>query len=290
MNQTRTLSITFFASALLCCTQGTHIAFQCCHSRYNQHRMSVAMSDSPISRRKFLAGATASAVFTTALAEQDAQGIQGEMPWAPRRADVPRLNAVDHYQFFTAEEAAFVDAATERMIPQDELGPGANQLGVTTFIDRQLAGAYGRADRWYMQGPWAKGEDTQGFQSRMTPSQLYRSAIKMIEEHVHGDHGGKNFSQLTADQQDELLGALESGKLALQNIDGKTFFKILLQNAKEGVFADPMYGGNKDMAGWKMIGFPGARYDYTDWIDKQNTRYTLPPVGIMGRPDWHKAG
>jgi gluconate 2-dehydrogenase gamma chain len=248
------------------------------------------MSESPISRRKFLAGATASAVFTTAIAEQSAQEIHGAMPWAPRRADVPRLNASDHYQFFTAEEAAFIDAATERLIPHDELGPGANDLGVTTFIDRQLAGAYGRADRWYMQGPWAKGEDTQGFQSRMTPSQLYRSAIKALDEHVRAAHGGKNFSQLPVEQQNTLLSAMENGKLELPNVDLKTFFKVLLQNTKEGVFADPMYGGNKNMAGWKMIGFPGARYDYTDWIDQHNVRYTLPPVGIMGRPDWNKVG
>ena len=72
-------------------------------------------------------------------------------------------------------------------------------------------------------------------------------------------------------------------------VDSKAFFEILLQNTKEGFFADPVYGGNRDMAAWKMIGFPGARYDYSDWIDRHNQRYPLPPVGIMGRPAWNTA-
>ncbi len=79
---------------------------------------------------------------------------------------------------------------------------------------------------------------------------------------------------------------MEDGKLDLQGADAKTFFKLLLQNTKEGLFSDPIYGGNKDMAGWKMLGFPGARYDYTDWVDKRGVRYNLPPTGIMGRPGW----
>lgn len=248
------------------------------------------MNEDSVSRRRFLLGATAGAVLPTALVQADAQEIRGKLPWAPRQADVPRVETSRDYGFFTAEEAAFIDAATERLIPHDDLGPGANALGVTLFIDHQLAGPFGRAERWYMQGPWSKGESTQGFQSRMTPAQLYRSAIQEVEELVRAKHDDKNFAQLTADQQDEVLQALEDGKPELQGVDAKTFFKMLLQNTKEGMFADPMYGGNKDMAAWKMIGFPGARYDYSDWVDKHNVRYSLPPVGIMGRPDWHKAG
>jgi len=51
----------------------------------------------------------------------------------------------------------------------------------------------------------------------------------------------------------------------------------------EGMFADPVYGGNRNMAGWKMIGYPGARYDYRDWVERHNERYPLPPVSIGGR-------
>ena len=83
---------------------------------------------------------------------------------------------------------------------------------------------------------------------------------------------------------------MESGTLALEGVDARTFFKLLLQNTKEGMFSDPIYGGNKDMAGWKMIGFPGARYDYREWVGRHGERYDQPPVGIMGRPTWNKRG
>ena len=70
-------------------------------------------------------------------------------------------------------------------------------------------------------------------------------------------------------------------------MDAKAFFKQLLLNTQEGFFADPMYGGNKDMAAWKMIGFPGARYDYRDFVAKHNQLFPLPPVSIQGRPAWN---
>jgi gluconate 2-dehydrogenase gamma chain len=57
----------------------------------------------------------------------------------------------------------------------------------------------------------------------------------------------------------------------------------MLQNTMEGFFADQLYGGNKGMASWKMIGFPGARYDYRDHIDKHNQPYPHGPVSIYGQ-------
>ena len=63
------------------------------------------------------------------------------------------------------------------------------------------------------------------------------------------------------------------------------FFELLLKNTQEGFFADPIYGGNRDMVGWKMIGFPGARYDYRDWVERHNR--TLPAAARQhrGRPE-----
>jgi gluconate 2-dehydrogenase gamma chain len=226
-----------------------------------------------------------------------------ELPWAPHQADAPEPLKSPNLLYFTSAEVRFVDAATERLIPRDELGPGANDVGVTLFIDHQLAGSYGRGARWYMQGPWKKGTPTQGFQSRMTPAELYRAAIKTIDDHVASggetprntsttsppsdSRNAKAFADLSPSQQDDLLKEMEDGKLQLAGVDAKVFFTMLLQNTKEGMFSDPIYGGNKDMAGWKMLGFPGARYDYTEWVGKHGVRYTLPPVGIMGRKDWH---
>lgn len=254
-------------------------------------------------RRTFLtAGAAVGASAVVGADSAAAKTYSGAQPWAPHQADAPHPLQSPNRLFFTPAEARFIDAATERLIPHDELGPGANDVGVTTFIDHQLAGPYGRGARWYMQGPWAKGEPTQGFQSRMAPAELYRAAIKAVDAHVSGGDGNqqasagtstssdppvrKSFADLPPDQQDDLLKQMEAGELKLSGVDTKTFFKMLLQNTKEGMFSDPIYGGNKDMAGWKMVGFPGARYDYSEWVGKHGARYTLPPVGIMGRKDW----
>ena len=62
---------------------------------------------------------------------------------------------------------------------------------------------------------------------------------------------------------------------------------MLLQNTIEGFFSDPIYGGNRDMIGWKLIGFPGAHYDYRSYVKNHNERLSLAPVGIMGRPGWN---
>jgi gluconate 2-dehydrogenase gamma chain len=62
-----------------------------------------------------------------------------------------------------------------------------------------------------------------------------------------------------------------------------------MQNTVEGFFSDPLYGGNKDMAGWKLIGFPGARYDYRPYVSRHGEKLDLEPVGIMGRSGWKSA-
>jgi gluconate 2-dehydrogenase gamma chain len=192
--------------------------------------------------------------------------------------------AVGHEQahFFTAPEAAFVAAATARLIPSDATGPGAQEAGVTDFIDRQLAGPFGRAADWYMQGPFAEGTPEQGYQSRRTPADLYRAAIHAIDGHCASQFEGKSFAALAPDEQDALLKQLESGEIDLRDVPVKTFFSMLLDNTKEGYFSDPIHGGNRDMASWKMIGFPGARADYTDFVDRYNEPYPLPPIGIAG--------
>jgi len=183
-----------------------------------------------------------------------------------------------------------VNAATARLIPHDDLGPGAVEAGVPIFIDRQLAGTFGAAGDWYMQGPWAKGEKTQGWQSRLTPAQTYRAAIAAINDATH-QASGKVFADLTTADQDAMLKRLEKGEIALSGgVDAAGFFKIFLQNVMEGYFADPLYGGNRGMAGWKLIGFPGARYDQRAYVKTFGQAYPLAPVGIMGRPDWRANG
>jgi gluconate 2-dehydrogenase gamma chain len=241
-----------------------------------------------LSRRQLLSGG---AVVGSALALQTtspstAKSISGEMPWEPAEANAPTSFAPGPFEFFSQDEVAFIDAAVSRLIPKDDLGPGAKEAGVTTFLDRQLIGPYGQANRWYMQGPWKKGEDTQGYQSRMTPAELYRASVKAIDAYCRKTFDGKTFAELSDDQQDNLLGKLESGDIELEGSDAKTFFTMFLQNTIEGFFSDPIYGGNRDMAGWKLSGFPGARYDYRPYVDKHNQKLDLQPVGLKGRPGW----
>jgi gluconate 2-dehydrogenase gamma chain len=190
--------------------------------------------------------------------------------------------ASDAPVYLSPDEADFVDAAVERLIPADALGAGAREAGVSRFIDLQLAGAYGRAERWYMQGPWPQGTDSQGFQLKYTPAQIYRQAIAGINAHCRRQFG-KPFAQLAAAQQDTLLHALESGKLDLGQVPSDTFFGLLWQNTQEGFLADPVYGGNRDFAGWKLIGFPGPRYNYVQEIEQHGRRYTEPFVSLEGR-------
>lgn len=241
-----------------------------------------------LSRRRLLA---AGAVIP--IARASATVIRGEMPWKEGAADVPGAVAAPapnttSYQFLSAAEAAFVEAATDRLIPADELGAGAVEAGVPVFIDRQLAGDYGRGARWYMQGPWGEGEPTQGWQTRLTPAGLYRAAIRDIDAAVAREGRAGTFAKLGANDQDRWLQQLEQGKAQLTSADAKTFFQLLHQNTIEGFFADPLYGGNRGMAGWKLIGFPGARYDNTPFVAKHGERYPLPPVALMGRPEWNK--
>lgn len=186
-------------------------------------------------------------------------------------------------QYFTADEFTWVEAAVDRLIPQDALGPGAKEAGVAVFIDRQLAGPYGRAETWYMQGPWKEGTDQQGYQLKLTPAALYRAAIVDIDAHSRAANQGKAFAALDAGAQDALLHALEGGKVELARVPAKAFFDMLLQNTIEGFLADPMYHGNRNFIGWKLIGFPGPRYNYVEEIEQHGRRYGQPTVGLLGR-------
>jgi gluconate 2-dehydrogenase gamma chain len=141
-----------------------------------------------------------------------------------------------------------------------------------------------------MEGPFVKGTPEQGDQSGLTPAQLYRKGLAALDRYCRTTYGNKAFAQLADDDKDKVLTALEKGAVDLGDVDAKTFFKHVLNNTQEGFFADPVYGGNRGMASWKMIGFPGARYDYRDWIDRHNETYPLPPVGIMGRADYTPKG
>lgn len=188
-----------------------------------------------------------------------------------------------NFTWLTQAEIIFLDAALARLIPADALGPGAKEAGVTFFIDQQMAGAYGRAERWYMQGPWKPGTDEQGYQLKLTPAQLYRTTIQAIDDYCRRSFDKKTFAQLAFSDQDKVLHGLEKGDIELPDAAGTEFFTMLWQNTQEGFFADPLYGGNRNFAGWKLVGFPGPRYNYVNEIEQYGKVYEHPTVGLTGR-------
>ena len=182
----------------------------------------------------------------------------------------------------------FINAACARLIPDDESGPGAVETGVPEFIDRQLEGAFGHAARWYTQGPFISAAPEFGHQGKATPREIYRAGIAALDDHCRKNFSGKNFAGCDASIQDQVLKDIESGEITFEAVAGKTFFMWLLQNANEGYLSDPIHGGNKDMGAWKMIGFPGARADFADWVRRHGEQYPLGPVGVAGNS--RKAG
>jgi gluconate 2-dehydrogenase gamma chain len=232
------------------------------------------------SRRRFLLGSAALAPVIAAGARAQEQP-QGDLS---RSAPAPATPAAPNYRpaYFTPDEFRFVNAACDRLIPKDDIGPGAVELGVPQYIDRQLQTAYGDGGIWYMQGPFHEASPEFGYQSKLTPKEQYRLGIRAIDDHCRQSLG-KAFADLTAEQQDDVLKQIEAGKLKADDVPLATFFSsFLLTNTLEGYFGDPMYGGNKDMAAWKMIDYPGVRADYTDWVDKARP-YPYGPVSIYGQ-------
>lgn len=186
-------------------------------------------------------------------------------------------------KYFTATEWRFLHAALDRLIPADELGPGALQARVPEFVDRQMELPYGHGKLWYMQGPFHPGQPPEmGYQLSLTPREVYRHGIAACDGHCRKTFG-KPFADLDHARQEQVLADMEHGKVELEAVPARTVFSQLLANAKEGFLSDPIHGGNHDMAGWKLVGFPGARADFADWIDQPNTRYPYGPVSISGK-------
>jgi gluconate 2-dehydrogenase gamma chain len=151
-------------------------------------------------------------------------------------------------RFFTESEALVVASATSRIIPSDDSGVGATEAGVTVYIDRQLAGPWGRDRNRYTQGPFEEAPPEFGYQGKATPREIYREGLKSL----------KGFDR---------LGPLEQIK-TLRQIESSLFFSLLRQNTIEGMFCDPVHGGNINMLGWQLVGFPGPRMSNYDDIEK----------------------
>jgi gluconate 2-dehydrogenase gamma chain len=214
-----------------------------------------------------------------------AAGIASCAKSSDRPGAAPEADAKADYKpsFFNAAEWTFVLAACDRLIPADDVGPGALQAGVPEFIDRHMQTPYAGGDIWYMQGPFVEAAPQFGYQGRLPVRDILRVGMKAIDVSCQKSYGGKSFAQLEFADQEKTLKAAEAGKLGLENISDKEFFNQLLAETRMGYFSDPKHGGNKNMAAWKMIGYPGMRADYTDWVEVRDSPYPLPPVELSGK-------
>jgi gluconate 2-dehydrogenase gamma chain len=238
-------------------------------------------------RRELLAG---TAVFLLSATRGRATVILDRLPWVPNAGNPPPRVALGPWLFFTAPEGRAMEAIADRIIPPDPQTPGGKDCGCAVFIDRQLAGPYGHNEGLYNQPPFQNGGKNQGPQSAAGPSQKYRDGLSALDRACQAKYANQTFADLADADKDTVLKGLESGDLKLDGVDGQSFFADLVRDVQMGFFADPIYGGNRDMAAWKMIGFPGTRYNYLDWVDRHNERFPLPPVSMTGRAEWNSRG
>jgi len=182
------------------------------------------------------------------------------------------------YVFFNREEAAFIERAVARLIPADAKWPGAFEAGVPNYIDKQLAGAWGAGERLYRSGPWRPGTPTQGYQLPFTPAELFHTALAAINKDLAS--AATPFSRMNSEQQDAYLRRLETGEKDLGGVPSDVFFDHLWQCTLEGFFSDPVYGGNRDMTAWRMVGFPGAYASYYELVDQHGIKIDRAPTSL----------
>ena len=223
------------------------------------------MTKQELDRRDFLkaavVGGAAAAGGTAAIATPEIALAQQAAPAAPAAAPEPA-----GYAFLNLDEAAFVEALVDHMIPADEVSPKGTDLGVNIYIDRALAGSWGKGDRLYMQGPWKLGAPSQGYQLPLTPAQLYRAGIEATNTHCRKTYG-QTFDRIEVAQREEVLIGLSTAKIKFDSgLPVRTFWTTLYQSVVEGMYSDPIYGGNRNKAGWAIIGFPGVIAVHRDHV------------------------
>jgi gluconate 2-dehydrogenase gamma chain len=255
------------------------------------------------------AGSIAAGTALHVTSAQDATPSAAGSPEAtPGMAGMPGMEGdsnvnplADGFTHFSPPDAAVIAAAAARIIPTDDNGPGATEAGVVFFIDRQLAKErQGYTGPIYEKGPWLEGLPTQGDQSSLSIPDRFRIGIAGMDAYAQQLYG-QIFAKLSTDQQDRVLGDMEKGVpdtfdgTSIQSfppvpmstgtestqaagpvgIGADAFFSLLLEYVKAGFFADPVHGGNRDMVGWKLIGFPGAQgFVYNDWILRYGEEFT----------------
>jgi gluconate 2-dehydrogenase gamma chain len=253
-----------------------------------------------ISRRAFVKGIGALAAVSGAAAvnagcEAPAPSTPAPPPQAPVMLHYPNVPDApsrppdgSFLRFFTSEEARAVDALTARIMPSEPDGTGAREAGVIVYIDSVLSQEDGWLQPIYRMPPfaetyegdeppdreeriegyeviWVQEDELEryGYQSNLSPREVYRMGLAALDRHTRAEYGA-GFANLDEDTQDQILEALSEDEIdTFESPAGDAFFDMLWTHTMEGMFADPLYGGNKDLVGWRMLGYPGAQRAYT---------------------------
>ena len=180
------------------------------------------------------------------------------------------------YEFFSPEEAAFVEALLNVMCPADQYTPNGVDCGLATFFDRQLAGPFGQGKGRYMRGPWNQGPPEMGSQSPLTPAQFFKAGLIAAND-ASAHRFGKPFAQLTSADADALLHDIQDGHVKRGDVPLESWFNSLVYPLfVQACFSDPLYGGNYNKVFWKMLGYPGLPATHAlDMVQYRGKRY--PP-------------
>ncbi len=211
------------------------------------------MSKPDESRRAFLVGAVAGAA-AGAGAVATAALVSDTPPATAETGVDPLAFGARQGAFLNATDSETVAALAERLMPGAPGMPGATEAGVLNYIDLALAGAY---------------TDLQEF---------YRHGLAALEAHCRKSYS-ESFAKLTPAQQDQTIRALEEGKAESFSWPApRAFFDTLRAHTMEGMFADPVYGGNREFAGWNLVGFPGVQLIFTPAELESRQAFTRSPV------------
>jgi gluconate 2-dehydrogenase gamma chain len=236
------------------------------------------MADNNVPRRSFLKGAGAAGTLAaTALTGALPRPAEAQPAPAPAAQAAPQPEAM---LTLTATEAAFFGAAYDTIIPADALSPSGTDCGLVTYIDRQLAGAWGGGARMYRNGPFLQTKAEYGYQLPLTPREYFAAGIKATNAWSTKTYG-KEFDRLSPADRTAALTAMEQGQAQFEGFDAKMFFEALLQSAMEGFFADPIYGGNRNKVSWRMVGYPGLPATWAaKALEYRGKKVTIEPQSI----------
>src|SRR5262249_15310554 len=178
-----------------------------------------------------------------------------ESPAAESARNLPLPEA--GYQSLGPDEVAFVEALVNVMCPADGLTPNGVDCGLAVYIDRQLAGGFGKGERLYSHGPWKPGKPQHGYQLPLTPEQFFKAGLAQANS-VASRKSDRSFAELTPDEANAILRDIAGDKIEDTQLDLAAWFNELVYPLfVQACFADPIYGGNVGKVFWKMIGYPG---------------------------------